>query len=139
MSINQFLPQIIGGALIGLGAAVLLLFNGQIAGISGIYGKFIRLELGERSWRIAFLIGLLLPSLYLLIQSEEPVKTVNVGILALAGLLVGLGTGVGNGCTSGHGVCGIANLSPRSFLATILFMISAFITVFIARHILRIL
>ncbi len=136
MSVYQFLPQIIGGALIGLGAAVLLLFNGQIAGISGIYGRLIHLELGVKHWRIAFLVGLLFPSLYLLIENAEPVKTVNVGILALAGLLVGIGTGVSNGCTSGHGVCGIANLSPRSLLATILFMISAFITVFVVRHIL---
>jgi uncharacterized membrane protein YedE/YeeE len=138
MSIDQFLPQILGGALIGLGAAVLLLFNGQIAGISGVYGKLIRFEFGARHWRIAFLIGLLLPAFYLLTNEEEPVKTVNVGILAIAGLLVGVGTGIGNGCTSGHGVCGIANLSRRSFLATILFMSGAFITVFIVRHILRI-
>jgi len=134
MHLDQFLPQIIGGALIGLSAAVLLLFNGKIAGISGIYGRLVHFEYSVRSWRIAFLIGLLLPTFFLLFNDNESVKTVNVGILALAGLLVGIGTGVSNGCTSGHGVCGIANLSPRSFLATILFMI----TVFIVRHILRI-
>jgi len=136
MSLYQFLPQIIGGALIGLGAAVLLLFNGQIAGISGIYGQLIRLKLDAQHWRIAFVIGLLLPSLYLVIEHVEPAKTVNVSILATAGLLVGVGTGVSHGCTSGHGVCGIANLSPRSLLATMLFMISAVITVLIIRHLL---
>ncbi|AXI02949.1 YeeE/YedE family protein [Aquirhabdus parva] len=135
MSLQQFAPQVLGGALIGLGAAVLLLFNGQIAGISGIYGRLIRADFGARHWRLAFLIGLLIPATYLLLQHTTPIKTVSVGILALAGLLVGLGTGISNGCTSGHGVCGIANLSPRSLIATLLFMASAIVTVFVIRHV----
>ena len=135
MGLQQFAPQVLGGALIGLGAAVLLLFNGQIAGISGIYGRLIRSDFGARHWRLAFLIGLLIPAIYLLLQQATPVKTVSVGVLALAGLLVGLGTGISNGCTSGHGVCGIANLSPRSLIATLLFMASAIVTVFVIRHV----
>lgn len=137
MHLDQFLPQIIGGILIGLSAAVLLLFNGQIAGISGIYGRLVQFEYSMRHWRIAFLIGLLLPTFFLLFNDSEPTKTVNVGTLAVAGFLVGIGTSISNGCTSGHGICGMANLSRRSFFATILFMTSAFITVFIIRHILR--
>lgn len=135
--LDQFLPQIIGGALIGLSTAILILFNGKIAGISGIYGRLVQFEYNMRNWRIAFLIGLLVPAFFLLLDNSEPAKTVNVGILALAGLLVGIGTSISNGCTSGHGICGMANLSRRSFLATILFMTSAFITVFIVRHVLR--
>ncbi len=134
MSLQQFAPQILGGALIGLGAAILLLFNGQIAGISGIYGRLIHNDLGAKRWRLAFLIGLLLPAIYLIIRQTAAVETVSVWILAVAGLLVGIGTGVSNGCTSGHGVCGIANLSPRSLVATLLFIASAVITVYITRH-----
>ncbi len=134
MSVETYLPQLVGGALIGLGAAVLLLANGEVAGISGIYGRLLRGDAGRARWRVAFLIGLLLPALYLS-QHAAPVHTASVGVLAAAGLLVGIGTGVGTGCTSGHGVCGIANLSPRSLLATLLFMLSAAATVYLVRHV----
>ena len=135
--LDQLLPQLIGGILIGSSAAVLVLFNGKIAGISGIYGRLFQFEHSTRRWRTAFLIGLLIPTFSLLFNNSEPAKTTNAGILALAGLLVGIGSSISNGCTSGHGICGIANLSRRSFLATALFLISAFITVFIVRHVLR--
>jgi uncharacterized membrane protein YedE/YeeE len=133
MSLATYLPQIVGGALIGLGAAVLILANGHIAGISGIYGRLLRGEVGVAAWRLAFLIGLLLPAIYLY-SLHLPVHTASLPVLAAAGLLVGIGTGVGTGCTSGHGVCGIANLSKRSLLATLLFMLSAAVTVYAVRH-----
>jgi uncharacterized membrane protein YedE/YeeE len=124
--------SVLGGALIGAGAAVLILFDGRIAGISGILGRILQGDVGPGGWRIAFLSGLLLPALLLgpgLGRLEAPWL-----LLALAGLLVGFGTRLGSGCTSGHGVCGIANVSPRSLTATGIFMGVAMITVFLTRH-----
>jgi uncharacterized membrane protein YedE/YeeE len=123
---------VLGGALIGAGAAVLILFNGRVAGISGILGRVLRGDPGTGGWRIAFLSGLLLPALVLGpgvkgLQAPWP-------LLAAAGLLVGFGTRLGSGCTSGHGVCGIANVSPRSFVATGVFIGVAMLTVFLVRH-----
>jgi len=140
MTINwtQFTPwtSLLGGVLIGAAAALLLLLNGRIAGISGILGGLLRPVAGDAGWRIAFLAGLLLaPAIYRLVASL-PVPTIEAGypLLIAAGLLVGVGTRYGGGCTSGHGVCGLSRLSPRSAVATAAFMGAGFATVFFLRH-----
>lgn len=125
-----------GGLLIGIAAAMFLLLNGKVAGISGIVGGLLRPRLGDRGWRVAFILGLIIaPLLY---QLGGPLPAVKIdastALLVVAGLLVGVGTRYGSGCTSGHGVCGLSRLSPRSMLATAVFMTSGFVTVFIARH-----
>lgn len=133
-----------GGQLIGLAAAWLLLVNGRIAGISGIVGRLLQPKAAEISWRLAFLAGLLLaPALVMLVApSLAPAPNLSVatgagwGVLVLAGLLVGFGTRLGNGCTSGHGICGLAHLSRRSLAAVLTFMASGAATVFISRHVL---
>lgn len=125
-----------GGMLIGLSAAMLLLLNGRIAGISGIVGGLLRPARGDTGWRVAFVLGLLLaPAAYALF-APLPVAHVGAGLptLVAAGLLVGLGTRYGSGCTSGHGVCGLSRLSMRSLVATSAFMAAGFITVFVTRH-----
>jgi uncharacterized membrane protein YedE/YeeE len=141
MEIINFTPYsaLIGGALIGLSAAVLLLFKGRIAGISGIAGGVILPEKGDIPWRILFLVGLVVGGvLYQLfgispsVENIQPV-TGKVGLI-LAGLLVGIGSALGTGCTSGHGICGLARRSFRSLVATLTFMLTAMITVFIVRH-----
>ncbi len=121
-----------GGMLIGAGAAVLLLLNGKIAGISGIFGNAVRGVFGARGWRAAFLLGLVLPAAVFGLGRIE--FALSVPGLALSGFLVGFGTRLGSGCTSGHGVCGLSNLSPRSLLATLTFMAVAAATVFVVRH-----
>jgi len=120
-----------GGMLIGAGAAALLLLNGQIAGISSIFGNTIRGTFGAKGWRVAFLIGLVLPAAIVGLGHIEFAQ--GLPVLALSGLLVGFGTRLGSGCTSGHGVCGLSNLSLRSLLATLTFMIIAALTVFLLR------
>jgi len=125
-----------GGVLIGIAAAMFLLLNGRIAGISGILGGLLRPAGGDIAWRAAFLGGLLFaPALYALV-TRYPLPTIEAGypLLVLAGLLVGAGTRYGSGCTSGHGVCGLSRLSPRSLAATAAFMAAGFATVFVARH-----
>jgi uncharacterized membrane protein YedE/YeeE len=124
--------SVLGGALIGAGAATLVLLNGRVAGISGILGRVLQRDPGAGGWRLAFLSGLLLPAL-LLGPGAEGLKA-PWPLLAAAGLLVGFGTGLGSGCTSGHGVCGIANVSPRSLVATGIFIGIAMVTVFVAQH-----
>ncbi len=121
-----------GGMLIGAGAAVLLLLNGKIAGISGIAENSVRGIFGEQAWRIAFLVGLVIPAAVFGLGGIAFAQ--GLPILAVSGLLVGFGTRLGSGCTSGHGVCGLANLSPRSLFATLSFMAVAAVTVFIVRH-----
>ena len=128
-----------GGVLIGAAAAMFLLLNGRVAGISGILGGLLRPRAGDIGWRIAFIAGLVAaPLLY---QLATPLPTVQIdadtGLLVAAGLLVGVGTRYGSGCTSGHGVCGLSRLSPRSLVATAAFMAAGFATVFIVRHLLR--
>ena len=125
-----------GGMLIGLAAALLILFNGRIAGISGILGGLLRPRQGDLGWRIAFLAGLIgTPLLYQVWQALPPVQ-IDAGTPALivAGLLVGVGVRYGAGCTSGHGVCGLSRRSPRSLAATIAFMAAGFLTVYLLRH-----
>ena len=124
--------------MIGLAALLLAFFNGRVAGISGIIGGGLRAPRDDVGWRLAFLAGLVLaPLIYrLAVGAIAPVTvTSSSALLVLGGLLVGFGTRLGNGCTSGHGVCGIARLSPRSLAATATFMLSAAATVFVLRHV----
>ncbi|MFV8816845.1 YeeE/YedE family protein [Haliea sp. E17] len=141
MTIVNFTPgaALLGGALIGLAAALLLWLNGRIAGISGIAGGVIYPIKGDLGWRVLFVLGLVLGGfLYQWLGAGagvahiEPV--VGTPLLVLGGLLVGVGATVGYGCTSGHGICGLARGSQRSLVATLTFMLTAFITVFVVRH-----
>ncbi len=132
-----FLAPLAGGALIGASAALLLLANGRIAGISGIAGGLLAPPGRDTAWRAVFLAGLLAgPALFRLLSGYWPPVHLDQPwpLLALAGLLVGYGTRLGSGCTSGHGVCGLARLSPRSFVAVATFMSAATLTVFLVRH-----
>ena len=127
-----------GGLMIGLGAALLLIFTGRIAGISGIMGGLLTPAKGDVSWRLAFLLGLVAsPVVFSLIHSLPPVHIeASYPTVIVAGLLVGIGTRYGSGCTSGHGVCGLSRRSPRSLVATAAFMAAGFVTVYIVRHLL---
>ncbi len=138
---NNFTPiaSAVGGALIGLSAAVLLLTNGKIAGVSGIAGALVsKPAKRDRGWRVAFLAGLLLAGVVATLTTPARVTTLArpTAVLIAAGLLVGFGTRIGNGCTSGHGVCGLSRLSVRSLFATVTFMTAAGLTVFISNHVL---
>jgi uncharacterized membrane protein YedE/YeeE len=129
---------LIGGTLIGLAAALLLLVNGRIAGISGILGGLIiPNSTSERFWRGAFIIGLMCgAALYAWLRGEFPMQLqVGNSLLLLAGLLVGFGTRLGSGCTSGHGICGMARRSPRSLTATATFIACGILTVYLTRHV----
>jgi uncharacterized membrane protein YedE/YeeE len=138
---NAFTPwhALMGGALVGTAAALFVLLNGRIAGISGVLGGLLRPVKGDVAWRAAFVIGLIVaPLIYLLFGSPpKPRIDADFGALVLAGLLVGVGTRYGAGCTSGHGVCGLSRLSPRSLVATVAFMAAGFVTVFAIRHLLN--
>ncbi len=127
-----------GGVLIGIAAAMFVLLNGRIAGISGVIGGLLKPVKGDVAWRTAFVLGLVgAPWIYVLITAlPEPQIDAQFGALVLAGLLVGAGTRYGSGCTSGHGVCGLSRLSPRSLVATAAFMGAGFATVFVTRHVL---
>jgi uncharacterized membrane protein YedE/YeeE len=132
-------PALIGGVLIGASALILWLFSGRIAGISGILGGLASPAPHEQGWRIAFLAGLVAaPLLAAAFAGGLPEVTItgSTPILVAGGLLVGFGTRLGGGCTSGHGVCGMARRSPRSVTATLVFMAAAAATVFVARHLL---
>jgi uncharacterized membrane protein YedE/YeeE len=126
-----------GGILIGIATAMFLLVNGRIAGISGIVGGLLRPVGGDIAWRIAFVVGLLAASAAYSLALRYPAATIDAGypLLIAAGLLVGAGTRYGSGCTSGHGVCGLSRLSPRSLAATLAFMVAGFVMVFVVRHI----
>ena len=129
----------LGGALIGLAAVLLLLANGRIAGVSGIVGGLLAHAKGDTAWRATFVLGLWLGGLvYWAVRGElfavDMEATLPLAIAA--GLLVGFGTRLGSGCTSGHGVCGIARFSPRSMVATVVFIGAGIATVFVARHVL---
>jgi len=129
-------PALAGGVLIGLAAAAFVLLNGRIAGISGILGGLLRPARGDVAWRAAFLAGLVGAPLAYGLFAALPDARIDAGVPALvaAGLLVGLGTRYGAGCTSGHGVCGLSRLSPRSLVATLSFMAAGFVTVYAIRH-----
>ena len=135
---DHFTPwaSLAGGVLIGLAAALFILFNGRIAGISGILGGLLEWPRGDIAWRIAFLLGLIGAPLVYSLAAPLPAVEVDAGTatLVVAGLLVGIGTRYGAGCTSGHGVCGLSRRSPRSLVATLAFMAAGFLTVFIVRH-----
>jgi uncharacterized membrane protein YedE/YeeE len=126
-----------GGLLIGLAAALFVVLNGRVAGISGILGGVLRPKRGDIGWRLAFVGGLVLaPVCWLLFQPlVAPQIDADMPTLVVAGLLVGIGTRYGAGCTSGHGVCGLSRLSPRSVVATLLFMGAGFVTVWCLRHV----
>jgi uncharacterized protein len=129
---------LIGGALIGFAAVLLLALNGRIAGVSGILGGLITSTArGERFWRLAFIFGLIAGAgLYILGRGGLSLELhASTPTLLVAGLLVGTGTRLGSGCTSGHGVCGLARRSPRSLAATMIFMATAALTVFLTRHV----
>jgi uncharacterized protein len=134
------IASLAGGALIGLAAVMLMAFNGRIAGVSGIAARLLPpFGDNELAGRVAFLAGLVVvPSIFLVATGQLPAQSIATGglVLAIAGLLVGFGSVWGNGCTSGHGVCGISRLSVRSLVATAVFMATGFATTFIVRHLL---
>jgi uncharacterized protein len=139
--VENFTPLsgLVGGVLIGLAAAMLLLLNGRLSGISGIVGGMMAPKTSDVGWRAAFIVGLLLgPFIYILVTGGALLLEMqaSVPVLVVAGLLVGFGTRLGSGCTSGHGVCGIARLSKRSIVATAVFFVVAMLTVFLTRHVL---
>jgi uncharacterized membrane protein YedE/YeeE len=133
---NSFTPwsALGGGLLIGLAVALLWLLGGRIAGISGILGGLLRA--GDRGWRWAFIAGLLASPWVAALFAPWPSSSIDAdwATLIAAGLLVGIGTRMGSGCTSGHGVCGLSRLSPRSAVATVAFMVAGFATVYVVRH-----
>ena len=126
-----------GGALIGLAAAAFVACNSRIAGVSGIVGGLLRPRGGDVAWRIAFVAGMALAPAAWLMAGALPAIRIDAGypLLVAAGLVVGLGARYGSGCTSGHGVCGLSRLSPRSIVATLAFMATGFATVFVVRHV----
>lgn len=139
-TITPFTPiaSALGGVLIGLSAVMVMALFGRIAGISGITTGAFPMRLDDWDWRLAFVLGLIAAPLVVLLVVGTPVsQTVpgNLPAMAVAGLLVGLGTVTGSGCTSGHGVCGLARLSPRSLVAVLTFMAFGFVTVFLLRHV----
>ena len=134
---NAWLPALGGGVLIGLAAVVLLALTGRIAGISGIAGGLLPPVRGDSAWRVAFVVGLVAAAgLYAAFVPGAPQPRAGYprGLLIVAGLLVGFGTRLGNGCTSGHGVCGLGRLSPRSLAAVLTFMATGVATTWVLRH-----
>ncbi len=135
MQSSTILAALAGGALIGTAASLILLAHGRVAGISGIMGSLLQRQTGDRGWRLAFLAGLVSAGVIAAIAFPGSVGTspVSIPLVAVAGAIVGFGTRLGNGCTSGHGVCGLSRLSTRSLVATGTFMIVAAITVLVVR------
>ncbi len=128
-----------GGILLGIASAMFVLLSGRILGISGILGGLLAPRLGDISWRLAFLLGMgAAPLVFAAVMPPELLPVVRIDasepVIALAGVLVGLGTRYGSGCTSGHGVCGLSRLSPRSLVATLSFMAAGFAIVYLLRH-----
>ncbi len=137
---NVYLLSALGGVMIGIATVWLMATLGRIAGISGIAGNLLigRGRDRDRAWRMSFVVGLVVaPALLLLVHGDNGIRAPVAAWpwMLAAGLLVGVGTRLGNGCTSGHGVCGVARLSPRSLLATSTFMVSAFATVYVLHHV----
>ena len=142
MDWTHFTPwaSLAGGVLLGVASALFILMNGRILGISGILGGLLPAKAGDASWRITFLLGLFVSPLVMKALApadfwHAPRIDAGVVTVIVAGLLVGMGTRYGSGCTSGHGVCGLSRLSPRSMVATGLFMAAGFVTVFVLKHI----
>lgn len=129
-----------GGALLGIACAAFILVSGRVLGISGILGGLLMPKRGDTSWRVSLLLGMVLAPVTLSLLAPNLINAPRIeagsGTIVAAGLLVGLGTRYGSGCTSGHGVCGLSRLSPRSLLATLAFMASGFTMVYVVRHIL---
>ena len=142
ISWSQFTPwsALAGGAVIGMAVAILVLFNGRIAGISGIMGGLFKTQKDDMGWRIAFISGLIAAPLVWQLFLSLPAIRIDGSyvMMVMAGLVVGLGTRYGSGCTSGHGVCGLSRLSPRSIIATLLFMGTGFVTVYAIRYVFQI-
>ena len=136
---TSFTPwsALIGGVIIGLAAAMLALLNGRVAGISGIIGGLLRPSFPDLTWRAAFVAGLVIaPMLYAMVATLPPIVIESgYAVIVIAGLLVGIGTRYGAGCTSGHGVCGLSRFSLRSVVATGVFMLAGFATVYVVRHV----
>jgi hypothetical protein len=135
--VTNFTPfsALAGGALIGLAAVLLMLFHGRIAGVSGIVGGLVPPQVGDAAWRATFIAGLVGGAALMGWAGGlvPPAPARSLAVIAIAGLLVGVGTQLGGGCTSGHGVCGLARLSTRSLVATVLFMLSGAAIVFLTR------
>ena len=132
------ISAVIGGGLIGLSAVLLMLLTGRIAGISGILGGLLDFRSEDRDWRIAFIAGLIVAPLiagWMGYGMPPPELPASWTVIIAAGLLVGFGTRLGGGCTSGHGICGVARLSVRSIAATVVFMLAAIVTVAVTRHV----
>lgn len=130
--------SLFGGILLGVSATLLMLFNGKIAGISGVINGLITPKEGEYSWRLLFFAGMIIGGFVSVVAfgvSSPITEGISLPILAVAGLLVGMGTRLANGCTSGHGICGIGRLSKRSLVATMVFMFTAVVTVFVRLHV----
>ena len=127
-----------GGVLIGVAVAILLFFNGRIAGISGILGGLFNSKKHDTAWRLAFLAGLVFSASIWRLGADLPAIQLDASLstIFVAGILVGVGTSFASGCTSGHGVCGLSRISPRSLVATLIFMATGIVTVFIVRHVL---
>ncbi len=137
---HSFILALIGGGLVGLASSLLLYSHGKVAGISGILGGFLVGGSEDKPWRLSFLIGLIMAGmLYVFIDSSAFINTQIQApwITILAGLLVGFGTQLGNGCTSGHGICGLARGSKRSFTATMTFILTGMIAAFIIQHLIK--
>ena len=139
--LTSFTPveALIGGSLIGVSATALMAFHGRVAGMTGILSGAVRSNSSDRAWRIAFLLGAIVaPVLIWLVAGQQApfASDVPAWAVLISGLIVGVGVTFGGGCTSGHGVCGNARLSPRSLVATLIFMATAFTTVFVIRHVL---
>ncbi len=139
---DTFLPALLGGALIGLAATLLLWLNGRLAGISGMLWRLSFTKSADSLWRVLFLVGVVGgAALYYAVfgGTPEPRETFPVWLLVVGGFLVGYGTSLGNGCTSGHGVCGLGRLSLRSLVAVLVFLSAAIVTTFVVRHLLGVL
>ncbi len=140
MDTTDIVKALVGGALIGGAASGLLLFNGRIAGTSNIVAGILSVRSGDVAWRLSFVLGLLAGGAVLVVEAPSAISTVHprpLPVLAGAGVLVGMGTRISNGCTSGHGVCGLARRSVRSLAATLTFMGTGAVTVYIVNHVLR--
>lgn len=137
--LHDFTPvsALIGGAMVGLSASLLVLSHGRVAGVAGLFGRMLQRRSDDRALAIAFVAGLVIAGFVL--RAVWPASlgagVVSLGATVAAGLLVGYGTRLGNGCTSGHGVCGISRLSPRSLAATLTFILAGALTVFVVRHV----